>query len=155
MFLIYGFRLIYEHLGDETLSSDKAYLIAESLYEKQHIPLWLTFSIIAENNHLPRLKGAQNLNGVLIHEIHLIENSERILYPSLFSWIDENNKKASTEKLRRASTLTFNFPDLYRDFIISSIEMPEVSLHNFTNAHLKSNKLLIKHLTLKKEAKLR
>lgn len=131
--------------------------MAESVYGKNiRVPLWLTFSIIGENNHPPQLRDSKTINGFPTHEIHLIENSERILYPALFPWMDADNSLSKGSKTGlKNSLLIFHFPELFRDFIISSKETPEISVHNFTEEDLQEEKLVLRHLTFKKEAKMR
>lgn len=179
------FRLFYEHSGDETLL-DRIYFFAESLYRRDtRIEFWINVNIIAENDNPPYLNSASSLYvdeselDSNEHVIYLIEDSERVLYPSLLPWVDSDHlsfNKPSTSlntsdswtngvlskipeifslnKVSSASTsvqlLNFHFMELFRDFIICTTDFPELSVRNFTQHDLSNGTLIIRHLNVKK-----
>ncbi|KAI1706317.1 cadherin-like domain-containing protein [Ditylenchus destructor] len=153
-------RLFYEHSGDES-RSDRAHLLAESAYGKTgaKIPLWLSVAIIGTNDHSPvlmtpemsaLLENPLDFPATPHHSIYLIESGERVLHPSLLPWTDFDNNGGMP-----AAGLAFHFGELFRDFIICTREAPELSVRNFTQRHLETRSLIVRHLSLKKESKIR
>ncbi|VDM60138.1 unnamed protein product [Angiostrongylus costaricensis] len=77
------FRLLYSHSGSES-RTDRLHLIAESAFRKgRRIPFWMSFSIIPVNDNRPHLRGS--------HIIQIVERGERILYPYLLDWVDDDS----------------------------------------------------------------
>lgn len=135
------FRLLYKHSGIES-RSDQMYLQAENLHHAHtQIPFWLEIQVIPENDNPPRLAEPYRADPRKL-TIHV--KSERILYHSLFPWLDGDSYTSTS--------LDFFFPELFREFTICRRTSPEIPVRNFTSADLHSRALLIRHVSLKTEA---
>lgn len=138
-------RLYYEHSGDES-KQDRAYLIAESRFRSNtKIPLWFTISVISEDDHVPQLDDGTVENNE--HNIYIVDKNERILTKSLFPWTDKDSNSA---------ILTFSFAESnFKDFVFFTRDSPPVPVRTFTTKDLMEEKLVVRHLSLKKNAKMR
>ncbi|CAI4225737.1 unnamed protein product [Auanema sp. JU1783] len=122
-------RLYYFHSGDES-RNDRVYLTAESTFSRgRKIPLWMTFSVILLNDNPPRLIGS--------HVIQMVERGERILYPYLLNWKDEDVDAAS---------LKFDFTQPIKDVAVLSTVSPYLPMTQFTENDLKEGKIMVRHL---------
>ncbi|KAE9552084.1 hypothetical protein FO519_004710 [Halicephalobus sp. NKZ332] len=139
-------RIFYEHSGDEA-KNDRAFLIAESRYRQNtRIPLWFTVSIISEDDHPPRLEDFGNQSGIE-HNIFVLENGERSLSKSLFPWTDKDSPGA---------LLTFQFSESsFKDFVFFTKDSPPVPVRTFTTKDLERKRLVVRHLSLKKNSEMK
>uniref|UniRef100_A0A1I7X580 Ig-like domain-containing protein n=1 Tax=Heterorhabditis bacteriophora TaxID=37862 RepID=A0A1I7X580_HETBA len=124
-------RVFYSHSGSET-RSDRMYLTAESAFRKgRRIPFWVSFSIILLNDNLPRLDGSN------VIQKKIVERGERILYPHLLKWTDDDSDSVPLE---------FNFHYPIKDAAILSTVSPYLPTTLFSQSDLMERKIMIRHL---------
>ncbi|CAJ0596108.1 unnamed protein product [Cylicocyclus nassatus] len=122
-------RLIYSHSGSES-HADRLHLIAESAFRRgRRIPFWMSFSIIPINDNKPRLQGSD--------VIQIVERGERILYPTLLNWVDDDSD---------GSPLQFNFYQPIKDAAVLSTVSPYHPVTAFTEKDLQQGRIMLRHL---------
>ncbi|KHJ96733.1 hypothetical protein OESDEN_03309 [Oesophagostomum dentatum] len=141
-------RLIYSHSGSES-RTDRLHLIAESAFRKgRRIPFWMSFSIIPVNDNKPRLQGSDTVqvdscaaNRALDEFsrpfLQMVERGERILYPYLLDWVDDDSDGAP---------LQFNFYQPIKDVAVLSTVSPYHPMTVFTEKDLQQGKIMLRHL---------
>lgn len=108
------------------------------------IPFWFTITIIAENDHPP--EPCFRHEPARVHsEIHLANSGERVFHPSLLCWRDQDADNG----------LSYYFPVISKDFMISTKEAMEIPIGNFTQKDLDARRLVIRQLSAKREKTLR
>uniref|UniRef100_A0A158PAD6 TMEM131_like domain-containing protein n=1 Tax=Angiostrongylus cantonensis TaxID=6313 RepID=A0A158PAD6_ANGCA len=122
-------RLLYSHSGSES-RTDQLHLIAESAFRKgRRIPFWMSFSIIPVNDNRPHLRGS--------HIIQIVERGERILYPHLLDWVDDDSDGVP---------LQFNFYQPIKDAAVLSTVSPYLPVTLFSEQDLRQGRVMLRHL---------
>ncbi|KAJ1350907.1 hypothetical protein KIN20_006824 [Parelaphostrongylus tenuis] len=122
-------RLLYSHSGSES-RTDRLHLIAESAFRKgRRIPFWMSFSIIPVNDNRPRLRGS--------HIIQIVERGERVLYPYLLDWVDDDSDGVA---------LQFNFYQPIKDAAVLSTVSPYLPVTSFSEQDLHQGRVMLRHL---------